>query len=472
MKKLLITSLFGLVLGGLLLTIPKVDAVNFATVFHPITGHRKVVEVGNPLAFNGGYILETKTVNFETVGDINVPCSDPECADPSFGFSVVTRYRTTLSSSMTSSQTTVPVASIATFDGHTLTMSDLGGKLYLTIEPGSSREEIVKCTAISSSQWASCTRGLAFYGTTETSVSANQKAHNAGSIVVMSNVHYVYEQFPDKDAEETIGGVKTFSNLPLWGLDAIGVLPTSSAQLATKRYVDGVGAGGFTSSNIGDGKTLRANGTSPETIDIATSTSARLESFIIDSYGKFSINTTTNEKIDKFWKDKHNATTTVPNLTTTGIFIVNNSSSTIASNLNIAGNSTTTGNVIIGTTSFGTPTNTLSVIGNSYLQGNATTTKTIDVKTLCFDGDGCVSSLVPNQATTTNASCGGSTGATCTVSVDCSGDRFVLSGGYVGSDVNIYVTENYPVDNNTWRVTTKAAGAIGTYSLTVYAMCY
>ena len=42
------------------------------------------------------------------------------------GFSVVSRYKTTLSTSMTSNQTTVPVSSIQTFDGHTLTMADLG----------------------------------------------------------------------------------------------------------------------------------------------------------------------------------------------------------------------------------------------------------------------------------------------------------------------------------------------------------
>lgn len=128
------------------------------------------------------------------------------------GYSVVSRYKTTLSSSMTSSQLTVPVSSITSFDGHTLTMSDLGGMVYLTVEPGTAREEIVKCTSIASSQWATCTRGLAFYGSSEASVSANQKAHNAGSVVVMSNVHYVYENLVDKDSSETASGTKRFAS--------------------------------------------------------------------------------------------------------------------------------------------------------------------------------------------------------------------------------------------------------------------
>ena len=35
-----------------------------ATVFHPTTGERKVVTVGDPQAFAGGYVLETPTDNF------------------------------------------------------------------------------------------------------------------------------------------------------------------------------------------------------------------------------------------------------------------------------------------------------------------------------------------------------------------------------------------------------------------------
>jgi hypothetical protein len=119
------------------------------------------------------------------------------------GFSVITRYRTTLSSSMTSSQSTIPVSSMKTFDGDTITMAMLGSKVYLTVEPGSNREEIIKCTGISGSSWTGCTRGLAFSGTDESSVVANRKAHNAGSTVVISNVHYVYEELIDKDSNNT-----------------------------------------------------------------------------------------------------------------------------------------------------------------------------------------------------------------------------------------------------------------------------
>lgn len=186
--------------------------------------------------------------------------------EPTLGFSVVSRYKTNLESSMTSSQTTIPVSTLNTFDGHTLTMADLGDAVYLTIEPGSSREEIVKCTTISGSYWASCTRGLAFYGTSESSVSANKFAHNAGAIVVMSNVHYVYEQLTDKDSDETIGGIKTYSSFPQIATST--ATPSSNGEFATKYYVDYVGAGGFTSSNIATNEGLKVFGTAPETAGV------------------------------------------------------------------------------------------------------------------------------------------------------------------------------------------------------------
>ncbi len=166
------------------------------------------------------------------------------------GYSVVTRYRTTLQSSMTSSQTTVPVSSITSFDGTTLTMDLLGESVFLTIEPGSTREEIVKCTTISSSQFATCTRGLAFTGTSESAVAANQKAHRAGSIVVMSNVHYVYEQVVDKDTTETITGQKTFTSSTDFSFlpTTTTTLPTAANQIAQKAYVDGIAISGSPTS--------------------------------------------------------------------------------------------------------------------------------------------------------------------------------------------------------------------------------
>lgn len=191
------------------------------------------------------------------------------------GYSVVSKYRTTLRSSMTTSQITVPVSSIVTADGHTLTFSDLGSVVYLTIEPGQSKEEIVKCTSIASGIWATCTRGLAFFGTSTAAVAANAKVHNAGSIVVMSNVHFTNEELVDKDSTETIQGVKTFGSFP--EIATSTALCTTDGQFCTKKYVDTVGAGGFTSVNASSTRGLEVFGTAPETVGVKVSSTRALK---------------------------------------------------------------------------------------------------------------------------------------------------------------------------------------------------
>lgn len=125
------------------------------------------------------------------------------------GANPVTRYKVTLTSSMTATQSTMTVSTMTTFDGHTLTISDLGGDVFLTIEPGGANEEIVHCTGISSLTFTGCTRGLAFYGNDTSSVAANRKAHNAGSTVVMSNVHYIY---PTTSKNNIWTSIQTFAS--------------------------------------------------------------------------------------------------------------------------------------------------------------------------------------------------------------------------------------------------------------------
>jgi len=172
-------------------------------------------------------------------------CSAP-VPDENLGFSVASGYQTTLSSSMTSTQATVPVSAITTKIGDTLSMAVLGDKVFFTLEPGGSKEEIVMCTGLSSTTWTGCTRGLSSTGTSTVAVSANKKAHNSGAIVVMSNVHYVYEELTDKDSNETIGGVKTYTLYPeIAGSDNA----TTSRQLITLDQLNAVSIqGGATST--------------------------------------------------------------------------------------------------------------------------------------------------------------------------------------------------------------------------------
>jgi hypothetical protein len=225
------------------------DEVKKATVFNPITGERKQVIVGDPNAFQGGFLLEI--VEGYELRDEN---------SEELGFSVITSYKTTLSASMTSTQTTVPASSMATKEGTTINMGMIGDKVFLTLEPGGNKEEIVMCTGISASTWTGCTRGLAFYGTSTTAVVANRKTHSAGSVLIMSNVHYVYDELVDKDQAETIGGNKTLSGIWTFGsttppvIDSSTFSTSNTAGLITKYQLDNIvnqGAATSTESNAG-----------------------------------------------------------------------------------------------------------------------------------------------------------------------------------------------------------------------------
>lgn len=263
----------------------KADTTQYATVFNIYTGVRKVVTVGDQTAFNGNYVLETKTQNLisywqtklnannmsqaeiykipeifwqtitpqiikiipkdgevGSIGEKTITCKGKECdkylkAEAPLGFTVVSNYKTTLSRSISSTASTIYVSSLTTKDNHVLTMADLGTKAFFTLEPGSNKEEIVMATGVGTLSWTSVTRGLSFSGTSTAAVTANQKSHSAGSAIVMSNVHYVYDELVDKDTADTIDGLKTYSTYPRIQTYAA---PTVDEQMAVKKYVDDV----------------------------------------------------------------------------------------------------------------------------------------------------------------------------------------------------------------------------------------
>lgn len=196
------------------------------------------------------------------------------------GFSVATGYEKNLRVSMDSTQTTVPVTSFVLKDGTTLDVAALGGKIFLTVEPGTTREEIMLCTGSNSStiNFDPCVRGLSFSGTSTAGVAANRKAHNAGSKVIMSNVHYVYEQFVDvNDKAQTIQGNRTatgtwtFYNTPI--VTSATYIATNPAELVTLYTINQVTSTGC----INASQTVRGcveEATGPESLNISSTTGA------------------------------------------------------------------------------------------------------------------------------------------------------------------------------------------------------
>lgn len=162
-------------------------------------------------------------------------------------YNVVSNFSTTLSTSITSTQTIIPVSSVTTQDGHVLTMADLGAEVYLVFEPGTPNMEICKCTSVSNSpaQFSGAIRGLAFYGDSEVSVTTNQLPHNAGSIVIMSNDNHQWKRAVDRESDQTISGIKTFTNLP-----TIPLTPVNPTDVASKGYVDSVVVSGAPNATL------------------------------------------------------------------------------------------------------------------------------------------------------------------------------------------------------------------------------
>lgn len=338
----------------------------------PTISQRAVDAARCGIFFYRGTIEQNKALleclNFEESLQ-NVPNVD---GDVIFGANPVTRYQTTLSSSMTSSQSTVPVSSITTFDGTTLTAAILGGEVYLSLEAGSSKEEIVRCTGISGTTFTGCTRGLAFSGTSTTAVSANQKAHNAGSVVIMSNVHYVYntgtKQNDWTERQNYTDGITVASSTEdmIWIGDGDGT-PTSKCVYvhngdtnrpklcydeATNKwliYNDGVssydisaGGSGLTANNAPiyvSGSELKfATGTPAYwwSLDTSVATPYPLRNATSTIAG----GTASGTGLDDHWNARENATTTK------ALDFTFSDNLTVTKNLSVTATSTITGNLI------------------------------------------------------------------------------------------------------------------------------
>lgn len=168
------------------------------------------------------------------------------------GYNPVTGYQSRTTSYITGSASTIPVASTKDPAGNQIVLSNISSsstvKVFFTLEPGTSRQESVMCTGVTSASWTSCTRGLPFQGSSEAASTTLQFAHNAGSPIVMTNISQFYNEYVAVEGYQEVGGMKNFTTYPRFY--ATTTVPTLSAEFATKYYVDTVGAGGFTANNV------------------------------------------------------------------------------------------------------------------------------------------------------------------------------------------------------------------------------
>lgn len=187
-----------------------------------------------------------------------VGLKQPEPEEGLLGISVVTGYQRTLRTSMNTTQSFIPVSSLLLKDGTTLNDSMIDGEVYVVVNPGKTgSEEITRCTSVSSTitAFTGCTRGLAFSGTSVSSVAANRKSHNAGSTVVISNVHYTFRNLIDGQTTnaQTVNSPFTFASSVDFS-NAIPTIPTitptQADQVASKSYVDTIAFTTSTSNKV------------------------------------------------------------------------------------------------------------------------------------------------------------------------------------------------------------------------------
>ena len=144
----------------------------------------------------------------------------------------------TLAVGISTTDTSITLTSFNFPDGTAISSSDLGTVNYGTLEPGTSREEQISFTGITSNTdgtvtLTGVTRGLGFGAVDTYSEQADLKAqHGSGSSFIISNTAAFYDQFVNKGNDETITGTLSVPT------------PTSGSHAATKDYVDLVGAGG------------------------------------------------------------------------------------------------------------------------------------------------------------------------------------------------------------------------------------
>lgn len=209
------------------------------------------------------------------------------------GYNPVTGYQSRTTQYISASASTIPVASTADKAGNQIVLSEISPtstvKVYMNLEPGTTREEAIYCTGVTTLSWTGCVRGLSFQGSSETASTTLAKAHNAGSSIIITNIGQFYNQYVAVDGAQDIWGVKTFQSLPKG--TSVTTVPTTADQLATKYYVDNVGAGGFTASNVSTTRGLSVDGSVPERVGVNILSTGNLA---FDSSGKLQVTPTFN----------------------------------------------------------------------------------------------------------------------------------------------------------------------------------
>lgn len=306
---------------------------------------------------------------------------------PSFGstFSPAQIPQTTLSGAgITSSQSTIQLVTFLTRDGRAVAMSNLGSIGYGTLEPGSSKEEIVSFTGITQNVNGTATltgvsRGLDFLSPYAASTTL-QKSHAGGAVFIMSNTAPFYgQQFALVNNTASIGAVWTFGSTspPLYDFNP-NFSALASTTLVSKGYVDSIAIAGavpITTANAGIGLLASAreaaSSTATGVFNAITYNKILASSYATDTpqncstpgTGGCVVMSLLNGKLNQSWLDLTQAFSFSGLLTFTGGFL-DTASSTHTATTSIAASNTISNALVLNNLAYAFP----SVRGASSTQ--------------------------------------------------------------------------------------------------------
>lgn len=170
------------------------------------------------------------------------------------GYTPVSGYQSRTTQFISAAATTIPVVSTKDPSGNQIALNKISSaatvKVYMNLEPGTSKQEPIICTGLTATTWTGCTRGIPYQGGSETSSSTIATSHNAGASIIITNISQFYNEYVSVDGSQTINATKTFSNLPLGPTST----PTNQQQFITLyQFQQATSTGGINGSQTAKG---------------------------------------------------------------------------------------------------------------------------------------------------------------------------------------------------------------------------
>lgn len=431
----------------------------------------------------------------------------PKTAAPSFGsFSPTGGGTYLLQSSISASQNTITLTSFTEpGSGIKYTMSYIGTDIiYGTVAPSSGNSEFISATGITQNSNGTATltgvtRGESRTPGTGGCVASSTLAHAfpGQTQFILSNSPCFYSEYAVRRNKQTIAGPWTFTQA------IVGVTPTSTSQLATKGYVDGVAIAGAPNAQpaqtgivrIATGAQAAANNSSVNPYLVLSTAISSDDCTAFDNLIPVTNNNVINGNcIDQsfaydfthYISIHSNPAILAYGEIGIGIADSNGTAITVSQgNVQLGAGTTTANNIVIASTTpkYGYSLNVggMSLFTGGVSLGLASTTMgngTLVVSRLASTSNmiisnSCTGCLSGYTISTTTANYDGGTPAQVTATISCAAGKKILSGSFDTDpgDAPSLIIRNFPLSSSSWRFVLQSSANGVSDAVTFYAIC-